>query len=228
MQFLPDNPDHLSTPFRARLGSAGFQAPQPSLDGFEPRVFLQPARDGFLDHQLTFHLLSADRKSRADPVRHIEARLVAPSGNYSATLDGETLQLFSARGGVLRPVSASSKPGEACPMPLAWSLQDQIACVADVHNDADPGSHGEVRFFDLKAGSELLDAVDARRLSARTTSASTTSLRVPLCGRATATASAKPRPPHANFLPSGRWFAFTRAIGDSAYLYWADLEAEPC
>jgi hypothetical protein len=111
-------------------------------------------------------------------------------------------------------------------MPLAWSLQDKIACVADVDNDADTGSHGEVRFFDLKAGSELLelstlggfckDDISANNV------ASCTALREGY-GYGVSEATAAPR----EFSPSGRWFAFTRAIGDSAYLYWADLEASP-
>jgi hypothetical protein len=223
-QHLPDNPDHISTPFYARLGAASFQAPQFTLFGFEPTVFLQPARDGFwiINSLSSFFPMTG---SPTDAVLHFGVMLVAPSGNYSATLSGETLQIFSASGGVFSPVLATSKPGEACPMPLAWSQQDRVACLANV--DADGlGSHGEVRFFDLEAASDVLtmstlggfceDGISAND------GASCTARRQGY-GYGTSDAVGAPR----EFSASGRWFAFTRAIGDSAYVYWADLEANP-
>jgi hypothetical protein len=224
-QFLPDNPRHASTPLYARLGASGFAAPQFSEDSFEPRVFLQPASDGFWIINGPTSKFFPMTGSPSDSVAHFGATLVAPSGSYSAGLEGDTLQLFSANGGIFS-VFASSKPGEACPMPLAWSQQDKVACVADIDNGPSLGSHGEVRLFDVDAGSDLLsmssllgsckDDISAGGV------ASCTTLRQGY-GYGISEATDAPR----GFSPSGRWFAFTRAALGNTYLYWADLEASP-
>lgn len=221
-QFLAENPEHYITPFYARLGVTGFSTSQFAEDSFEPNVFLQPASAGFwmVNSLTTFFPMTG---SSNDSVPHYGATLVAPSGSYSALLEGETLQLLAAHEG-LASVLASSKPGETCPMPLAWSQQDRVACVADIDNGPGLGSHGEVRFFDQQAGSELLsmsgllefckDDVSARGKT------SCTELRRGY-GYGISEATGMPR----GFSPSGRWFAFARAIEGDAYLYWADLEA---
>jgi hypothetical protein len=224
-QFLPDNPDRLRTPFYARLGRLSFGPTQFTQDSFEPKVFLQPAPDGFwiVNSLSTFFPMTG---SPTDSVPHYGVLLVAPSGNYSATLEGETLQWFGAAGGTLNPVLASSKPGETCPMPLAWSQQDRMACVADIDNGAGLGSHGEVRFFDRDGSDGQLtlstlggfcdDDVGASG------NASCTALREGY-GYGVSQATGAPR----GFSASGHWFAFTRASSLDAYLYWADLEASP-
>jgi hypothetical protein len=222
-QFLPDNPDHLSTPFYARLGTSGFAASQFTFDSFEPSVFLQPAPAGFwiVNSLMTFFPMT-DKPT--DSVPHYDATLVAPSGRYSAIL-GETLQLLSAHQGPPSAV-ASSKVGESCPMPLAWSRQDKLACVADIDHGPGLGRHGEVRFFDVEADSELLsmssllgsckDDISVGAIG------SCTALRQGY-GYGISEAGGAPR----GFSPSGRWFAFTRADLRNSYLYWADLETVP-
>jgi hypothetical protein len=220
-----DNPYHFRTPFYARLGVTSFTAPQFAEDSFEPKVFLRAARDGFwIINGLTtkFFPMTGNPK---DSVPHWGATLIAPSGNYSAMLEGETLQLLSARDGIFS-MPASSKPDETCPMPLAWSLQDKVACVADVEHGPGLGSHGEVRFFDLEPSGQLLSM--SSLLGACTDdirvgdSASCTALREGY-GYGISEATGSPRA----FSPSGRWFAFTRASLDNTYLYWADLQATP-
>jgi WD40 repeat protein len=219
-QFLP-NPG-VSTPLYARLGASSFSAPQSSIDSFDPGVFLQPASGGFwiVNSLTTFFPMTGDPK---DSITHYSAVLVDPSGDYSAALDGETLQLMPAHG-PSDYVSASSRPGEGCPMPLAWSQQGRVACVADIDNGAGLGSHGEVRLFDVQSGSELLsmssllgackDDISLGGIASCTT-------RRQGYGYGSSEATGAPR----GFSPSGRWFAFTRASGDSTYLYWADLAA---
>ncbi len=223
-EFLP-NLDHLRTPFFARLGVAGFGAAQLTSDSFEPNVFLQPGEDGFwvINSLTTFFPGNGQPLS---PVEHYGVTLVAPSGRYSAGLDSQTLQLFAANEGVFAPPLATSKPNEACPMPLAWSQQDRIACLADVANAPGLGSHGEVRFFDLNLGSDLLTMSTLGGFChddlAVSSTESCTALREGY-GYGVSEATDAPR----GFSASGRWFAFTRATGPSAYLYWADLEAKP-
>jgi len=223
-QFLP-NPEHQRTPIYARLGAAGFGASQFAADSYEPPVFLQPAPSGFwIINSLTsfFPMLG----SPTDSVLHFDVALVAPSGRYSAALDGEALQLFAANDGVFSPPRATSKPSETCPMPLAWSEQDRVACVADVDNGVGLGSHGEVRFFDLEPASEELTLSTLQGFCHDDVSASTSNS----CtaqrqgyGFGVSEATGMPR----GFSASGRWFAFTRASGKGAYLYWADLAASP-
>jgi hypothetical protein len=222
-QFLP-SPEHLRTPFYAQLGIAGFGGSQFASDRFDGNVLLQPAHDGFwiINSLSTFFPMTG---SAGDRVTHYDAMLVAPSGNYSASLDAETLQLFGAHDGF--NVLAASKPGEACPMPLAWSRQDRVACVADIDNGSGLGTHGEVRFFDLKLGSDLLTLSTLKGFCEDDISASSntscTALREGY-GYGISEATGTPR----GFSASGRWFAFTRATeNDGAYLYWADLEASP-
>ena len=222
-QFLA-NPYHVRTPLYARLGAAGFDTPQFTQDSFDPDVFLRPARDGFwiINSLTTFFPMTG---SPVDSVIHYGATLVAPSGNYSALLNGDTLQLFAATDGI-RDARASSRPGEACPMPLAWSQQDRVACVADVANSTGLGSHGEVSFFDLKDGSEWLTRSNLGGYCtddvSSAGSASCASLRQGY-GYGIGDATGAPR----GFSASGRWFAFMRDTGQGSYLYWADLLADP-
>jgi len=224
-QFLP-NPLQQHTPLYARLGSTSFGSSQFAVDSFEPNLVLQPASDGFwvvIDSLTTFFPMTGNPP---DSVLHIDVKLVAPSGRYSAGLDGETLQLFAAHDGVFSGAQASSKPAETCPMPLAWSQQDRIACVADIDNGVGLGTHGEVRFFDWKGTSDLLTLTTLQGFceddTAKGSSSSCAAMRQGY-GYGIDQATRMPRA----FSASGRWFAFARASGQSVYVYWADLDATP-
>jgi len=222
-EFVPDNPKHFNTPFYSGLGQSGFGAPQFSRRSFEPPVSLQPASDGywFVSARTWFYPSSV---VPASPVNHIGAMLVSPSGQYSAMNDGNTLQFLAAHDGIFS-VTAASQPQETCPTPLAWSGQEKLACVADVAN-ASGGSHGEVRFFDLQSGGNLLTMStlggfckdDVSNVDAT----SCTALQHGY-GYGTNQAAGSPR----GFSASGASFAFTRSVQNDAYLYWADLRADP-
>lgn len=223
-QYFP-NPDHLRTPFYAKLGVAGFDAPQLTLEVFEPNVFIRPAPDGFwiLNWYSMFFPMSG---SLGDSVAQGNLKLLAPNGAYAASLEAGTLRVFKGYDSSVFPelASASSKPNQSCTRLLAWSSQDKIACVTDVENSA--GSHGELRLFELKPDRDELEMSTLQGFCTDDTSATDTESCTGLrngYGYAVDDAFRAPR----GFSPSGRWFAFTRAIGASSYLYWADLAADP-
>lgn len=213
-QFLP-NDDQLRTPLYARLEASGFGATQFSIKPFFPEAQLRPARSGFwmLDVLSSFFPMTGNP---ADAVNHWDLTLLSPSRDHGAALGGDVLEVFAAEQGV---PSITSAPGESCPMALAWSRQDKIACVADVDSGAATGVHGEVRFFDLVPGSN--------QLTMSTLGGFCTDQTDETCTRAgrkysygVIEATGAPRA----FSPLGHWFAFTRALGPDTYVYWAKLD----
>jgi hypothetical protein len=219
-EFLP-NPYHYHTPFYARLGASGFGASQYPFDTFAPNVFLRPAPDGFwmIDATLTTFFPTTDDPLNSVP--HYGASLIAPSGRFSAVVGNGSLEILARAEGIGTAL-ASSKANETCPMPLAWSQQDRIACVADVENGPGAGTHGEVRFFDLPSqGTSLemstLDGFCQDDLSI--VSDATCTAQRSGYGYGMAEAMGAPRA----FSPSGQYFAFSRASGPNTLLYWADL-----
>jgi WD40 repeat protein len=221
-------PEHLISPFYSRVSTSGFEAEQDSLDKFEQAVVLRPAADGFWFIHAANTTFFPMTDYAGDAVLHHGIQLVAPSGRYSASLDGETLQLSRAHDSVdLKLFVVSPRPTDTCPMTLAWSGQDKVACLTDVSNSPQSGSHGEVRFFDVNsAGDELVMTTLPGFCTddvSNVTSGSCTAKRQ-LYGYGMGEANHKPRA----FSESGRWFAFARSVGDSgSYLYWADLQSAP-
>lgn len=220
--------DELLAPFYARLVANGFGTEHGSLDSFTPGGLVQTAAAGFwfIDPDYTtFFPMTDDVR---DAVFHYGIQLVAPSGRYSALLDGETLQLFRAPDSVFLDAAITSpSPADTCSMPLAWSRQDKVACLVDVSNSPQPGSHGEVRFFELNTEGDALAMSTLPGFCtddvANGTNGSCTGKRQ-LYGYGMGEATHRPRA----FSDSGRWFAFSRSVSDSAsYVYWADLQSHP-
>jgi hypothetical protein len=110
-------------------------------------------------------------------------------------------------------------------MPLAWSQQDRVACVADVENAPGLGSHGEVRFFDLQAGNDALNLATLSGFCKDDISKADVGCTASRQGYGYGTGEATGMP--RAFSASGRRFAFARAQGPDAYLYWADLTTNP-
>jgi len=209
-------------PYWSALGPTGFADSQATIDFFDTGAFLQPAESGFwmIAADTFFYPMTG---SPDDSVPHIRTSLVAPNKKHSARLSHGVLQVFAAADGTADPPVASAQPG-ACPMPLAWSLQDRIACVADVENGSGPDTHGEVRFFDLN-GSDTLTASTLGGFCSddiSVNSAASCTARQQGYGYGIGEATAAPR----GFSPSGRWFAFTRGAEQGASIYWADLQAD--
>lgn len=222
----PQSLDHFQTPAYAKLRDAGFVDERIAIDSFEGGVSLQPAQDGFwiINDMLPTFFPIGDLGS--DSVLHAGVSLISPSGRYSAALDGQDLRFFAADEGTYTFPAAASGPEEMCPMPLSWSTRDTVACVADVANGKGGGHHGDVRFFDLESGSEVLKMTTLGGScgdDVALTGAASCTFRREGYGFDVQAATAAPR----GFSPSGRWFAFTRAVQSDAYLYWSDLSVRP-
>jgi hypothetical protein len=223
------NPDKYHTAFVAELGDAGFAA-QVIISGTTgPDVVLRPTDEGFflITNNLFTKFTQVVGGVSDLSAWHFGISLVAPSGKYSALIDGDkSLQILLANGGIQKPPVATAKPGETCPMPLGWAKgAERIACVADVANEGGATTHGEVRFFDLHEGGSTL----AMTTLAGFCEEDVTALPAASCGQrlrgyayGTAQANGRAR----GFSPSGRWFAFARAEQNDTYLYWADLNAD--
>jgi hypothetical protein len=150
----------LDFPFYAHLDSAGFsavaawgtipyllpiqlQAAQNGLfviDATDPPVLNFVGTEGDLDYDL--YLSGSTVTGVADP-----------SGRYVATPASNKLQLFftAESGGTTDPPTAWPPSADDCASILAWDVgKERIACDATV-TEADGGTTGEVRLFDLDA-----------------------------------------------------------------------------
>jgi hypothetical protein len=99
---------------------------------------------------------------------------------------------------------------------------ERIACVADVPM-VGGGVRGEVRFFDAGGPDDLPLLTLGEYCEEDLGETSDGSCLHQLAGYSYGVAQAAGTP--RGFSPSGRYFAFTRAVADSTYLYWADLQA---
>ncbi len=227
-QFAKD-PLGLRTAFYAELGANGFGTQGYTPETFPPDVVLQPSEKGFFmitgDPPFTiFTPLTGDRQ----PVTHWSSSLVSPSGEYSALLDGSPLlQILAAADGYWGTPAAAAAEGDECPMPLAWAKgTERIACLADVANAGSATTHGEVRIFDMKASSDVLEMStlgDFCNDDVSQASVASCATMHQGYGYGTAQASGAARA----FSASGRWFAFASLFEGQTFLYTADLEDRP-
>lgn len=228
-QFEPENPTKLRTAFYAELVESGFSAQVITSGTSGPGVVQQPTEQGF--YMVTKEPFTRFTPLFGDshvPASHLFVNLIAPSGSYSAQVDADKLlKVLTAEGGYLNPPAATARAGETCPRLLAWAKGvERIACVADVPNTGDTTTHGEVRIFDLEPGNDLLTMSTVNGFCLDDVA----QFNVGSCGQlqtgyafGTQHAIGAARA----FSPSGRWLAFSRAVRDDHYLYWADLEASP-
>jgi hypothetical protein len=196
---------------------------------FEPGVVLQPTDQGFF--MITggppftiFAPLTGDQQS----VTHWSSALVSPSGKYSALLDGSPLlQILTAADGYFGAPAAVAAEGDECPMPLAWAKgAERIACLADVANAGSATTHGEVRIFDIKESSEVLEMstlADFCNDDVSQVSVAACATMREGYGYGTAQAAGAARA----FSASGRWFAFASVFDGRTFLYTADLDDRP-
>jgi Tol biopolymer transport system component len=227
-EWLP-NPYKQRTPFYARLGATGFDAPEPIVDyGYDPGVYLQPTNSGFfmITDADPFTFFNGLIPNVAFPSPLAFTQLISASGQYSAALNDGQLEIYSATDGEGAPPVAVSNDGEKCPMLLAWAKdRERIACVADVPNPRAGGIHGEIRIFDLDAANHQLTMSTLQGFCTDDTdsavSAGSCATLENRYSYSTAHASGYAR----GLSPSGRWLAFTAASTDNIdhYLYWADL-----
>lgn len=229
-EFLPDNDDHLRTPFFAKLLTTSFDEPLYSFDSFEPGSVIEPGYDGFwvVDPVVTMFFPIGGEDLTA-PAAHSRPLLLSPSRKHSARFQDQVFSIFAAERGA-RAI-ATTEPTRDCQMPLAWSSGDLIACVVDVENGSGNGKHGEVRLFGLTGSSQLSMATLGGFCEDDTSWSGQGS-----CtgngegyGYGVEPATNAPR----EFSGAGRWFAFSRAgyeqggaSNTSAYVYVADVGAD--
>ncbi|HYQ15915.1 MAG TPA: hypothetical protein VEQ58_09160, partial [Polyangiaceae bacterium] len=95
---------------------------------------------------------------------------------------------------------------------------ERLACVADVANATNGGTHGEVRFFDVDAANATLETSTLEGFCEDGSAACVGGYDY---AEASAAGSARA------FSASGHWFAFSRTEAAKTSLYWADLSARP-
>lgn len=214
-------------PFFSELASAGFSTPERILRSALVGVKVQTAETGFFllsPGQTLYNDLSGSVWTGVD---HPAVDLVAPSGRYTAALTADGLpQLFPAETGNVGNIVEAEEDAPSCTQLLAWATErERIACVADVPND-NGGVHGEVRIFDLQGDPPRLTATTVGNFCASdlndTASDSCLNKRDGYSfGSVSAAGVARA------FSRSGRHFVFARTLGDSAYVYIADLDMVP-
>jgi len=216
------NPDHRRTFSFLQLGQGGFAPATFTVENFSPDVVSQAASDGFWVSDGTLTIFYPVPGGSAQSASHLEPVLLAPNGKASASFFDGPLEVFAASAGY-PIVLAAQKPEEDCSMVLAWSSKDRIACVTDA---AGSSGHGEVRFFDLVAGNDVLEMSALGGFCEDDVSVITPgscSSQMGRYGYTTALAEGAPR----GFSRAGNWFAFTRSSGGDAYLYWANVGTHP-
>jgi len=220
-QWLP-NPYQLRTPFYARLGDTGFDAPQAIVEQpYDPHVYAQANSNGFfmIGDNTYFNPLSP---SVEFPVPLWMTNVISPSGKYAAELDDGQVQIFDARQTLDGNAIATSSEGQECPSLLAWARdRERFACVADLANPSS-GTHGEVRIFDLSAAGDHLEMTTLQGACTESPAACATQNSKYVYSEGLASEQARA------LSPSGRWLAFaTASSGTDNYLYWADLNEVP-
>jgi len=222
-EFLP-NPDHRRAFSFLELGAGGFASANFTVENFSPDVVSRPASDGFWVSDGTLTIFYPVPGGSAQSATHLEPVLIAPNGRSSASFFDGPLEVFAAASGY-PIVLAAPKPDEDCGKVLAWSGKDQIACVTDVDAVAS-SSHGEVRFFDLVPGNDVLQMSSLGGFCEGDVSVVTPdscSSQTNRYGYTEALAQGAPR----GFSRAGNWFAFTRSSGDDSYLYWVNVGIAP-
>jgi hypothetical protein len=155
-QFIP-NPLRLRTPYYAKLGMQGFDAPKPNVSfvyNADAALTVQPTADGF-------YMISAhDPYANFYPVPAILpaaghwTNVVSPGGTFSAAVVDSQLQLFRATDGSDIDPFVVGPAAFSCPYLLTVAKGKQrLACVANVEGEPSGTAHGEIRVFDLDASS---------------------------------------------------------------------------
>lgn len=225
-QFRP-NPLRLRTPYFAKLGTVGFDTPQPvvtSVYDADTPLVVQPTPSGFYlisahDPYANFYPIPATGSS-ADHWTDV----VSPSGALSALVDDSQLQLFLASKGSDYAPLVTSAPDFDCPQLLTWAKgRERLACVANVDGAPADTTHGEVRIFDFD-GSSLTGGVVHGFCPQSTDGTNVTE-----CGDLEYSYGEQRSQQQARaFSSSGNWLAFSTSAFDSSldnYLYVADLRS---
>ena len=215
----PKGPPGLQAVYYALLGPTGFQAPKETLFPAPAPVTIAPNAQGFFvisSDEVSFNGLLNDNYVIQ---HHPWESLVSPSGRTTAVVNDE--QLLEVRAATDSHTVITSQEGHTCPLLLASSpVSDRVACVADVPM-LGGGVRGEVRFFDVGGSDDLpmrtLGGYCEEDLENTSDSSCLHQLVGYGYGVEQAAGSAR------GFSPSGRYFAFARAVADNTYIYWADL-----
>lgn len=211
----------------SELSGGGFSAPEEVIRSFDAEPTVLPTETGFF--LITpFQTLYVDLSDGVQVlVDHWDIGLVAPSGRYSALLAADGLpQLLPAATADYGPIAEATDGSQICTQLLAWAPdRERLACVADVSN-GDGSSHGEIRIFDLNLAPFGLDAMTLQGfcpgdLNDTSEDSCLVKKQGYSFGSSQAAGSARA------FSPSGRYFAFARALPDQVYVYLADLDAAP-